>query len=57
MVYVKVSIPILLFKTFTYSSKETNLFIGQGVKVPLKNRLSKGFIISISNHTNYKSKI
>ena len=57
MVYVKVSIPILLFKTFTYSYHTTNLFIGQGVKVPFNNRVTKGFIISIDKTTNYKAKI
>ena len=57
MIYVKVSIPILLYKTFTYSSKNKNLFITQGVKVPLKNRTVNGFIVDISSNTKYKSKI
>ena len=57
MIYVKVSIPILLYKTFIYSSKNTNIFIGQGVTVPLNNRIVNGYIVQISKTTEYKNKI
>ena len=59
MLYIKVSIPILLFKTFIYSydkSKE-KIFIGQGVLVVFNNRKVDGYIIDISDKTDFKSKI
>ena len=59
MIYVKVSIPILLFKTFIYSydKSKKKLFVGQGVLVEFNNRKVDGFIIDISDKTDYKSKI
>ena len=59
MLYIKVSIPILLFKTFIYSYNESkkNLFIGQGVSVKFNNRIVFGYIINISEKTTYKAKI
>jgi len=59
MLYIKVSIPILLFKTFIYSYNQSkkNLFIGQGVSVKFNNRTIFGFITNISTQTTYKSKI
>ena len=59
MLYIKVSIPIMLFKTFIYSydKSKKNLFIGQGVKINFHNREVLGFIIHISNKTSYKSQI
>ena len=59
MVYLKVSIPILLYKTFIYSSNQNSseLFLGQGVTVKFNNRITSGYIISISNKTSYKRKI
>ena len=51
MIYVKVSVPILLFKTFIYSynKSENNLFIGQGVHIQFNNRNVSGFITEISH--------
>ena len=59
MIYIKVSIPILLFKTFIYSydKSKKKLFEGQGVLVEFNNRKVDGFIIDISDKTDYKSKI
>ena len=59
MLYIKVSIPILLFKTFIYSYSESakKLFIGQGVLVKFNNREVSGYIIDISKKTNFTSKI
>ena len=59
MVYVKVSIPILLFKTFIYSYDKLakNIFIGQGVTVEFNNRNVSGFITDISKSTNFSGKI
>ena len=58
MLYIKVSIPIYLYKTFIYSyNKKDNLFVGQGVKVELNKRLLDGYVIEISKKTDLKSKI
>ena len=59
MLYIKVSIPILLFKTFIYSynNSDKNIFIGQGVVVNFNNREVSGYITDISKKTNYTSKI
>ena len=59
MIYLKVSIPILLYKTFIYSSNHNpdTLFLGQGVKVKFNNRITSGYIISTSDKTSYKGKI
>ena len=59
MLYIKVSIPILLFKTFIYSynKSEEKIFIGQGVLVEFNHRQVDGFIIDISSKTDFKSKI
>ena len=57
--YIKVSIPIVLYKTFIYSynKKLKNIFIGQAVKVNFNNREVLGFVIDINDSTNYKLKI
>ena len=59
MLYIKVSIPILLFKTFIYSydKSEKKIFVGQGALVEFNNRKVDGFIIDISKKTDFKSKI
>ena len=59
MIYIKVSVPILLFKTFIYSynKSKNNLFIGQGVQVPFNNRKVSGFIIDVSQKTSFPGKI
>ena len=59
MVYVKVSIPILLFKTFIYSYNKSakNIFIGQGVTVEFNNRNVSGFITDISKSTKHYSNL
>ena len=57
--YIKVAIPIVLYKTFIYSynKKLKNIFIGQGVKVDFNNRKILGFVVEINNSSKYKSKI
>ena len=59
MIYVKVSVPILLFKTFIYSynKSENNLFIGQGVNIQFNNRNVSGFITDISHSTSFTGNI
>ena len=59
MIYVKVSVPILLFKTFIYSynKSENHLFIGQGVHIQFNNRNVSGFITEISHSTSFTGNI
>ena len=58
--YVEVSIPIALFKNFTYivpHQYSQNIFLGQSVTVPFKNKKLNGFITEIKSKTNYKGKL
>ena len=58
--YVEVSIPIALFKNFTYivpHQYRQNLFLGQSVTIPFKNQKINGFITEIKSKTNYKGKL
>ena len=58
--YVKVSIPISSFTTFTYSInkfKKSDLFLGQSVVVPFRKKLVSGFIVELVTKTNYTGKI
>ena len=59
--YVKVSIPKFLFKSFTYSIPsellDTTLYIGQSINVPFRKNNQNGFIISIFNKPDFQGKI
>ena len=59
--YVKVSIPISSFKTFTYSIQKNTkltLFLGQSVVVPFRQKLVDGFIVELgSKAPQFKGKI
>ena len=59
--YVKVSIPKFLFKSFTYSIPtnllDTTLYIGQSINVPFRKNNQNGFIISIFDKPDFKGKI
>ena len=58
--YVEVSIPISLFRTFTYSVPPQYIgaiFIGQSVTVPFNNKQITGFIIEINLKSNFRGKI
>ena len=59
MLYIKVSIPIFLYKTFiySYSKNPTDVFIGQGIKVLFNHRVTSGIIINIDTSTTYKNSI
>ena len=49
--YVEVSIPISLFRTFTYSVPQKyikSIFIGQSITVPFNNKQITGFITEIN---------
>ena len=58
--YVEVSIPIALFKNFTYivpHEYKQNIFLGQSVTVPFKSQKINGFITEIKSKSNYKGKL
>ena len=58
--YVEVSIPIALFKNFTYivpHEYNQNIFLGQSVTVPFKSQKINGFITEIKSKSNYKGKL
>jgi len=58
--YVEVSLPISLFKTFTYivPKKYSKLvFVSQSVTVPFNNKQILGFITEINSKSNYKGKV
>ena len=59
MLYIKVSIPIFLYKTFiySYSKNPSNVFVGQGIKVLFNHRIVSGIIISIDTSTTYTNSI
>ena len=59
MIYLKVSVPILLYKTFIYCYEKdpSDLFLGQGVKIKFNHRITHGYIISILKKTDYKGLI
>ena len=59
MIYIKVSIPILLFKTFIYSYNKSkdDLFVGQGVNVQFNNRNVSGFVTDVAHSTSFKGNI
>ena len=54
--YVEVSIPITLFKTFTYivpKQLENKIFLGQSVVIPFNNQKINGLILKINLKVNY----
>ena len=58
--YVEVSIPIALFKTFTYNvpkNFEKNIFLGQSVKVSFNKKEINGFITQIKQKAEYQGKL
>ena len=58
--YVEVSIPIALFKSFTYKVPKkyhNKIFLGQSVTIPFKNKKINGFIIEIKNNSDYDGKL
>jgi len=58
--YVEVSIPIALFKTFTYIAAKQygkKIFLGQSVVVPFNNKKINGFITEINSKSKYKGKL
>ena len=58
--YVEVSIPIALFKTFTYivpNKYRKNIFLGQSVIIPFNNKQINGFITEIKSQSKYKGKV
>ena len=58
--YVEVSIPISLFKTFTYKVPahfKDKIFPGQSIIIPFNNQYINGFIIEIKSKTDYKRKL
>ena len=58
--YVEVSIPIALFKSFTYivpNKYKDNIFLGQSVLIPFKNQKINGFITAIKPRNTYKGKL
>jgi len=58
--YVEVSLPISVFKTFTYIVPQKHkeaIFLGQSVVVPFNRKLLNGFIVDVSYKTNYKGKV
>ena len=58
--YVEVSIPIALFKTFTYIvpiNFKKQIFLGQSVFIPFNKKIINGFIVKIEPKNKYKGKI
>ena len=58
--YVEVSIPIALFKTFTYivpPNFRKQIFPGQSVFIPFNKKIINGFIVEIKSKNKYKGKI
>ena len=58
--YVEVSIPIALFKTFTYivpKNFQKQIFLGQSVFIPFNKNIINGFIVTIESKNQYKGKI
>jgi len=58
--YVEVSIPIALFKTFTYivpKNFQKQIFLGQSVFIPFNKNIINGFIVKIESKNQYKGKI
>ena len=58
--YVEVSIPIALFKTFTYivpNKYRKNIFLGQSVIISFNNKKINGFITEIKSQSKYKGKL
>jgi len=58
--YVEVSLPISVFKTFTYivpQEYKDSIFLGQSVVVPFNKKLINGFIVDIPYKINYKGKV
>ena len=58
--HVEVSIPIALFKTFTYTvpnQYRKNVFLGQSVIIPFNNKKINGFITDIQSKSKYKGKL
>ena len=58
--YVEVSIPIALFKNFTYivpSQLKNKIFLGQSVIIPFNNQKINGFITKINSKNQFKGKL
>ena len=58
--YVEVSLPISVFKTFTYivpQEYQDSIFLGQSVAVPFNRKIINGFVVDISYKTRYKGKV
>ena len=58
--YVEVSIPIALFKTFTYivpKKYKNQIFLGQSIVVPFNKKIMNGFIVQIKSKNRYKGKL
>ena len=58
--YVEVSIPIALFKTFTYivpQKLSKQIFLGQSVFIPFNKKIINGFIVEVKSKNKYKGKI
>ena len=58
--YVEVSIPIALFKTFTYIAPQKfrkQIFLGQSVFISFNKKIINGFIVQIKSKTQYKGKL
>ena len=58
--YVEVSIPIALFKTFTYIVPQNfrkHIFLGQSVFIPFNKKIINGFIVQIKSKNQYRGKI
>ena len=58
--YVEVSIPIALFKTFTYIVPldfRKQIFLGQSVFIPFNKNIINGFIVKIKSKNQYKGKL
>jgi len=58
--YVEVSIPIALFKTFTYivpPKLSKQIFLGQSVFIPFNKNIINGFIVKIKSNNQYKGKV
>ena len=58
--YVEVSIPIALFKTFTYlvpKKYQGQIFLGQSILIPFNKKIIEGFIVEIKSKNRYKGKL
>jgi len=58
--YVEVSIPITLFKTFTYivpKKYQNQIFLGQSILISFNKKIINGFIVEIKSKNQYKGKL